>query len=254
MLNVMKSSSARKIKIILMVLSFLCLGWFLNQGVLANSAPETPPGLENLPQLEKRVFIHYKKGHVKPENPGAKKDKEATCYGFLAKGLKWTNTPIDLKLSNDMPMDAIIASFEEWDSHTGVELAGDYTIKADASWDNSSPDGDNELVFGNYSDANVIAVTVVWGYFGGPPQTRRITEFDILFDTDYSWGNADDNPNVMDLQNIATHELGHGLGLNDMYQTVCSEVTMYGYSTEGETIKRTLEPADIDGIQKLYNI
>ena len=56
----------------------------------------------------------------------------------------------------------------------------------------------------------------------------------------------------MDLENIATHELGHGLGLGDLYKDACSDVTMFGYSTEGETKKRTLEPADIAGIQELY--
>jgi len=56
----------------------------------------------------------------------------------------------------------------------------------------------------------------------------------------------------MDLQNIATHEFGHGVGLNDVYQTDCSLVTMYGYSDYGETQKRTLEPPDINGLLTLY--
>ncbi|PJA83788.1 MAG: peptidase M10A and M12B matrixin and adamalysin, partial [Candidatus Nealsonbacteria bacterium CG_4_9_14_3_um_filter_37_29] len=55
-----------------------------------------------------------------------------------------------------------------------------------------------------------------------------------------------------DLQNIATHELGHGVGLGDVYETACSEVTMYGYSNYGETQKRTLEAPDITGLQTLY--
>lgn len=58
----------------------------------------------------------------------------------------------------------------------------------------------------------------------------------------------------MDLQNIAVHEIGHGLGLADVYEAVCSEVTEYGYSTEGETKKRSIEPADITGLQSLYGI
>lgn len=80
-----------------------------------------------------------------------------------------------------------------------------------------------------------------------------------MFETNHTWGYAGPTNetelgdlNVMDLQNIATHELGHGVGLADLYETSCSEVTMYGYSTEGETKKRTLEEPDIIGIQKLY--
>lgn len=73
-----------------------------------------------------------------------------------------------------------------------------------------------------------------------------------MFDTDFTWGDATTNPAVMDLQNIATHELGHGVGLGDLYDTVCIDETMYGYSTEGETSKRDLNAGDIVGIQELY--
>jgi len=58
----------------------------------------------------------------------------------------------------------------------------------------------------------------------------------------------------MDLQNIATHELGHAVGLNDIYSGSCSYVTMYGYSTEGDIGKRTLEQPDITGLQTMYGI
>jgi predicted Zn-dependent protease len=56
----------------------------------------------------------------------------------------------------------------------------------------------------------------------------------------------------MDLRNIATHELGHAVGLADLYENACSEETMYGYSSEGETKKRDLNDGDITGLQQLY--
>lgn len=58
----------------------------------------------------------------------------------------------------------------------------------------------------------------------------------------------------MDLQNIATHEMGHAIGLADIYTSECSEVTMYGSSSMGETKKRTLAAADISGIRALYGL
>ena len=73
-----------------------------------------------------------------------------------------------------------------------------------------------------------------------------------MFDTDWIWGDAKVDASVMDLQNIATHELGHGAGLGDVYDTACSNVTMYGYSDYGETKKRDLEQPDIKGLQTLY--
>jgi hypothetical protein len=56
----------------------------------------------------------------------------------------------------------------------------------------------------------------------------------------------------MDFDNIATHELGHSCGLGDLYTSDCSQQTMYGYASNGETNKRTLECGDIAGISELY--
>ncbi|MFH1462165.1 MAG: matrixin family metalloprotease [bacterium] len=67
-----------------------------------------------------------------------------------------------------------------------------------------------------------------------------------------TWGDAAINSTVMDLQNIAVHKIGHGAGLADLYDTVCTEETMYGYSNYGETKKRDLNAGDITGIQELY--
>ncbi|MBU2577818.1 matrixin family metalloprotease, partial [Patescibacteria group bacterium] len=94
----------------------------------------------------------------------------------------------------------------------------------------------------------VIAVTTIWYN----PATKAIVEFDIMFDTDWTWGDATIDTAKMDLQNIATHEFGHGVGLADVYDSACSAVTMYGYSDYGETQKKTLETPDITGLQKLY--
>ena len=74
----------------------------------------------------------------------------------------------------------------------------------------------------------------------------------MLFNTRFDWRKASLDPTKMDLQNIATHEFGHSVGLGDLYSSTCSEVTMYGYSTEGETKKQTLEEPDITGLQVLY--
>jgi hypothetical protein len=96
-------------------------------------------------------------------------------------------------------------------------------------------------VFDYYPDNNIIAVTVVWGYFTSSPSIMEIKEFDILFNADPDNDGTTENTNVMDLQNIATHELGHGIGLDDLYEDICYMETMYGYSDYGEVTKRGLE-------------
>lgn len=214
------------------------------------------------PPLEKKVFIHYKNNPSKPDSltsPG--KNRTTQCYKFLAKGLAWKNLPqtyvIDADNSGMQSQDvvsAITQAFNEWDLHTSALLFNNYQTTNNATWDSDTPDGRNEILFGNYPQNGVIAITVTWGYFSGPVTTREITEFDVMFDTDFNWGDAVSNPALMDLQNIATHEIGHGLGLSDLYETACNQVTMFGYSTEGDTSKRTLDPADITGLTKLYGI
>lgn len=255
----------------------------LAQGVARGPATVVPSGkkvvvpdqaIDNSPVLEKAIFIHYKKGFGKPgtecgngvcepsENAkkcpqdcdeGANGEPKQKCYGFLTKGARLKSVE-DLTIHPDLDFTAVLNSSSEWDSNTSTTLFGSSTVDSSANWDSQTPDGRNEFSFGDYSQSGVIAVTVAWGYFSGPPWAREIIEFDILFDTDYTWGDAALNPAVMDIENIATHEIGHGLGLDDIYESACSEVTMYGYSDLGEIKKRTLEQSDITGLQELYGI
>jgi len=98
-----------------------------------------------------------------------------------------------------------------------------------------------------------IAVCIVYYINVGPPNQRRILEFDLVFDADlifvdnlgneydFSWGDATLVSEYMDLENIATHETAP-----------VPEQTMYGYARAGETKKRSLEAGDIAGIAALY--
>ena len=152
------------------------------------------------------------------------------------------------ELSADFVGAAVSTSAETWDGATSQELMNDVYSYGEVAY--GVQDYTNAIAFGNYPTEGVIAVTTVWYN----PATKKIVEFDIMFDTDWVWGDATnpETPGAMDLQNIATHEFGHGVGLNDVYQTDCSLVTMYGYSDYGETQKRTLEPPDIKGLLTLY--
>lgn len=208
---------------------------------------------------DKVTIIHYKDGTAKPIKPGGGGKTEP--YTFLAKGVQWKTLPVTYainpinkdSLSSDFVTSSISDGAEEWDANTGAELFAPFTTDTTATYDgDTSGDGRNEMVFGNLTDPRIIAVTTIWGYFGGAVRTRMITETDILFNNYYVWGDADVNPAVMDLQNIATHEIGHVAGLGDLYNTSALEQTMYGYSTQGETKKRTLNTGDIAGIKALY--
>lgn len=201
-------------------------------------------------ELAQCEIIHY----AKPANPG-KNPQTQTCYKLL--GVKWKILPVNYIINPTNPQgleesfitNTISTSAETWDAVTSTELFNNlYTVNYDVQY--GVQDYKNAISFGNYPNENVIAVTSIWYTRVG----KQIVEFDILFDTDFSWGDATLNPLLMDLQNIATHELGHSAGLNDIYTSICSAVTMYGYSNYGETQKRTLEQPDITGLQKIYGV
>jgi len=211
-------------------------------------------GKANAPDLEKIEFIHWKKGFAKPE--GAKAPKPPSCYKFLTPTkIRWQGLPVNYVVNPANPQNlgekfiesVVSTSAETWDTAaTSKELMNDkYTIGAVTY---GVQDYKNAITFGDYPTAGVIAVTTVWYN----PALKAIVEFDVMFDTDWTWGDATKEPAKMDLQNIATHEFGHGVGLNDVYDSVCSPVTMYGYSDYGETQKRTLESPDIKGLLTLY--
>ena len=238
----------------LVIISVVSAGMIIpvNDNARENAkAPENSPVISETEtgdwELERVDFIHY----VKPSSPST--TKTPSCYKLL--GVKWKSLPVSYVINPTNPQglnesfvtSVVSTSAETWDTTTTSELFNDtYGVNYTATY--GVQNFVNAIDFGDYPDDRVIAVTSIWY----TPIGRQIVEFDIRFNTRFIWGDANLNASKMDLQNIATHELGHGAGLGDIYSTTCTEVTMYGYSTEGETKKRTLEMPDITGIQRLY--
>ena len=187
-----------------------------------------------------------------PSTPGGG-GKTPTLYKLT--GYKWLTLPLTVKvnpggLNAGFIESAITASAEAWDIPANAELVDTYEVSTSVTLDGATVDKVNEIVFGPIADSNVIAQCTFWYY----RTTRELVDFEIVFNTYYNWGDAGANPALMDVQNIATHELGHGFGLADLYTDAQSEQTMYGYGSIGETEKRTLDSGDIAGIQVLYGV
>lgn len=220
--------------------------------VMVKAVAPQGEGKANVPDLEKIEFIHYKRNFSKPI--AAKAPKAPSCYKFLSpRKVKWQTLPVNYfinpqnsRLDNVFIANAIFTSAEVWDAEIKDKLIGNYDINNNVQY--GVQDYKNAITFGDYQNVDVIAVTTIW-YNSA---LRTIAEFDMMFDTDFDWGDATVDLNKMDLQNIATHELGHAIGLGDVYEVGCSEVTMYGYSTKGEITKRDLEIPDITGLRILY--
>ncbi|MBI1935369.1 matrixin family metalloprotease [Candidatus Woesearchaeota archaeon] len=208
--------------------------------------------------LQGYMYIDYK--DEASHNPNHAKTQKSTCYAFLSQGARWKETePYVLDTSNshnmsDAFVDSVTAvSLNTWDEQAAFEIFGDRDAGnvVDGA-DTSAPDNKNEIFFGTIAEPGAIAVTTVWGIFSGPPQQRKLVEFDVVFDdVDFVWGDALANPLVMDYQNIAAHEFGHAAGMGHTSDS-CTEETMYRFASAGETKKRDLNAGDIEGIKKLY--
>jgi len=194
-------------------------------------------------------------GGEDPEEPDT-----SSCYGFLSKGAKWKTVedyivnPTNIRgLSETFVRDNTAFDINKWETAANRNILGnDITGDVDGA-DTVSPDNKNEVYFADIEYNGAIAITIVWGIFGGPPPFRELVEWDMIFDdVDFDWS-ASGEASKMDFESIATHELGHSVGLGDLYTSECSEQTMYGYASNGETNKRTLEDGDIAGVRNLYS-
>lgn len=253
---------------------------------------------DNGRMVEGYAFVHYKDKPGKPtcndngvcepnlgekkncadcKNGGGEEPDDSSCYGFLAKGAVWkdiegyvVNPSNDQGLDNAFVAAELASGIAKWEAAAGTtNIIGDgSTTNEQLKADYDKPDDLNEVYFGDIDEPGVIAVTVVWGIFGGPPFARELVEWDMIFNQeDYNWGNCDTDNCVpvnleacyldpsdckMDFANIAIHELGHSVGMDDLYNDKCSTQTMYGYANYGETKKRDLGAGDINGISRLY--
>ncbi len=206
-------------------------------------------------KVEGLAFVHRARPD-KPGGPGGGGGKPGgSCFSYLAKGTKWLSAEQWSVDDSDAPianMAGLLANdVGTWESAAGADILGNGTVDRSYDADTSAVDDRNGAEFAPISDEGVIAVTYTWGIFGGPPSGRALVEWDMVFDSDsFSWATNGD-PGAMDFENIATHELGHAMGLGHPEST-CTEETMYAFASLGETTKRTLNAGDIAGISGLY--
>ena len=238
----------------------------------ADNSPFISLGASVDPQSGKVVegyaVFHHRNGHAGGPGGGADTGGSSSCYEFLAKDAKWKNIePWVLNTSNidnlgqDYIFTELYNDITKWEDAAdgvvgdsgSVDILGDgSTTTATLVADTVSPDGVNEVYFADISSTGAIGVTIVWGVFNGPPFARELVEWDQVYDdVDFDWAN-DGSSDKMDFENVATHELGHTFGLADLYDTDCSDETMYGYTSEGDLSGRDLNSGDIIGISKLY--
>jgi len=163
--------------------------------------------------------------------------------------LHWNHFPVSYNLvAGNVPHgaegeQAVHAAFQTWEDASSAmhyEYAGYVGQGAQAN------DGHNIVywVYGGWPyDPSLAAVT--FRYFD--LTDGSIIDADILFDGDnYDWSIGGDD---FDIQNSATHEIGHFGGLG---HSLDPSATMYATTIARETSKRILSGDDIAGLDALY--
>ncbi len=235
--------------------------------------------IEKTENIDKIITIHYKdklpnKQNILYSNPITnnvyygtfKYFSDGQAFGYIARWnlssdinnigiLKYYVNPTGSGIDPIQTVEAIKESMNKWDDNVERNLIEENWNPYTTTF---SPhiyrDGKNVIGWDDLTQIYpfAIAVAFTWVDHG----THEIMESDIILNSEFPWGISAEgectNDNFMDIQNIATHELGHFYGLLDFYLYNNTEITMYGYSYYGETSKRSLEFGDIYGIKTLY--
>ncbi len=96
------------------------------------------------------------------------------------------------------------------------------------------------------NDHETVGQTSSWYYVS----TGELVDTDIILNSTHPFG-IDFSPDKFDAESVLLHELGHALGLANLYSPSDSDKVMYGYIAKGQ-IKRSLHQDDINGVVYLY--
>jgi len=143
---------------------------------------------------------------------------------------------------------AIEPGFVAWDSETVTSLYASITEEPVSPWPGVALDAENTVAWAPIDGAGgIIGVTYYWYY----TTTKEMVEFDMVLDSQESWSTTGVEE-TFDVQNVATHEAGHTLVLQDLRSPKDGALTMHAYTWEEDIAKRELGSGDILGVQAIY--
>lgn len=229
------------------------------------------------PEIESINFIFYR--YPTHAGPGPHPQEETDTYHFIKGGLHWFSSPVsytinatgvgDLDGDNDeddydrvLAVAKVKAAFEEWDNDNyvpeGHPLYGVDFFSTDPEYSDGTPYYDGIVSWGSIDGTGGAVAMATISYW---PWSKEIVSFEIVFDKDEKWDiYGDPVPTwpytgevAFDIQNVAAHEVGHVVGLDHVNAPKDGLLTMYRYTTEGETIKRDLGVGDQLGVVDLYD-
>jgi hypothetical protein len=239
------------------------------------------------PPLDKVVVVHYPHQPDKVFS-GVEGGVLTEQIGFVYDDTHWQNPSVsyyvNLNKQNPAFLNGIINSFAAWNTvstqfkatYKGTSKSTPGTLQAKWNPRTGNYTGAQNVVgFRNISQyPDAIGITYYWRILS--LDGYHIVEVDTVLNTisTFKWWQTTitDNPNNnswpanqitsaydVDVQNIMTHEAGHWLVLGDLYDTdpgfdpaFDGLATMFGYASQNELQKRSLEAGDIAGIKAIY--
>jgi hypothetical protein len=215
--------------------------------------------------------VNLDKGSVDSDTSSLQEGPEITSEGgesasYSLNGRKWVqNDPqIKLYLKNDARLanegldrnvvsDTITDAANVWDDATNQNLFADTDLvrfTSDPATFSGRYDGKNVISWMPYvPGCTALASTGTWYRTTEIDGYHPIVECDIAFNSNYRWSNTGSN---IDIQSVALHELGHMIGMGDIYNKAQfyrdSRQVMHYYTG----VKHSLGNGDKTGVWKLY--